>query len=57
MKKFLVTYYNAARKTENSVAVRGRSLEEVRAGEERIVKQMNEINPFITLKSVIEVAA
>lgn len=55
MKKFQVTYYNAARKSENSVIVLARSVESARAEEEKAVAMMNQINPFISLKSIVEV--
>jgi hypothetical protein len=55
MKKFQVTYYNAVRKSENSVMVLARSLESARAEEEKAVAMMNQINPFISLKSIVEV--
>ncbi len=56
MKKFKVTYYNAARKAENSVTVLARSLESAIEEERKAVAMMNQINPFISLKSVVEVA-
>jgi hypothetical protein len=56
MKKFEVTYYNSVRKTENSIIAKARSLESARAEEERAIAVMKEWNPFVSVKSVIEVA-
>jgi hypothetical protein len=56
MKTYKVTYLNAARKVENSVMVQARSLEAAIEEEKRMVEVMNRTNPFISLKSVVEVA-
>lgn len=56
MKTYKVTYFNAARKAENSVIVQARSLEVAIEEEKRMVAVMNRTNPFISLKSVTEVA-
>jgi hypothetical protein len=56
MKKFLVTYYNAARKVENSVTVLARSLESATAEEEKAMAMMNQINPYLSIKSIVEVS-
>ena len=57
MNTYKVTYYNAHRKVENSVTVKASSLESAIAEEKKAVAMMQQINPFISLKSVELVTA
>lgn len=56
MNTYKVTYYNAARKCENSVTLKANSLEQAIEGEKKAVAFMQQFNPFISLKSVEQVA-
>jgi hypothetical protein len=55
MKKFEVIYFNAIRKTENTLIVLGSSLESVRNEETKAIEIINQFNPFISVKSITEV--
>lgn len=55
MKKFEVTYFNAARKVENTIIVLAASLESATAEEQKALALFNRINPFISIKSIVEV--
>jgi hypothetical protein len=55
VKTYKVTYYNAIKKSENSLTVQASSLESATREEEAAIALINQINPFISLKSVEEV--
>jgi len=56
MKTFIVTYYNAIKKVETKLYVSSSSLESAIAEEDKAIALINAFNPFISVKSVREVA-
>jgi hypothetical protein len=57
LKLFNVTYYNAVKKSENSLTVRSSSLESATLEEEKAIAMIQQFNPFISIKSIVKVTA